>query len=379
MLLGPAIVVDQVSRGTLIKSIVASGHVETPFRVDIGSQITGAVEEVLVQEGQHVRQGQPLIKLEDSELRAAVVQAEGALAQAQARLRQLEELTLPTAREALAQAKATLLDAQLTYDRTAALAQNGHATKAALDDARRNLDIAHTQVRSAELQVFTNSAGGSDYVVAQSQLRQAEANLATARARLGYATISAPRSGVLITRNVERGAIVQPGKALLSLAPEGVIQLVVEIDEKNLGLLRLGQSALASADAYPDQTFKAEISYINPGVDITRASVEVKLDVPGPPAFLVQDMTVSVDIDVAHKDDAVIVPRRDVYDALGGMPWLMIVHNGRTFKRPVQLGIVGTTYVEIRAGAVPGEEVVPQTARMLTGQRLRPVPSRETP
>jgi hypothetical protein len=74
------------------------------------------------------------------------------------------------------------------------------------------------------------------------------------------------------------------------------MQLVLQIDEKNLHLLRLNQAAVASADAYPDQKFDAELVYINPRVDPLRGSVEVKLYVPKPPAYLQQDMTVSVDL-----------------------------------------------------------------------------------
>ena len=103
-----------------------------PFRVEIGSQITGTVEDVLVEEGQRVSKGQPLISLEARELKAAVVQAQGAVAQAEARMRQLDELTLPSAREALTQAQANLLNAQQTFDRTSKLAKDGyrHARRA---------------------------------------------------------------------------------------------------------------------------------------------------------------------------------------------------------------------------------------------------------
>lgn len=69
--------VDQVARGRLIETVVASGHVETPYRVEIGSQITGTVADVLVQEGEKVSKGQPLISLEARELKASVIQAQG--------------------------------------------------------------------------------------------------------------------------------------------------------------------------------------------------------------------------------------------------------------------------------------------------------------
>lgn len=232
LLLGPEVVAALVQRGNLVQTVVASGHIETPYRVEIASQITGTVKDVLVKEGEQVHQGQQLVAIEASELQASVVQAEGAVAQAQARVRQLRELTKPAADEALKQAQANLLNAQAAYERASKLAASGYGTKATLDDATKNLDVARTQVRTAELQVFTTSPGGSDFVMAETQLGQALANLNTAQARLGYATIVAPRDGVLITRNVERGTVVQPGKALLVLAPAGDIQIVVQIDER---------------------------------------------------------------------------------------------------------------------------------------------------
>ena len=219
LILGPEIGTALVVRGDLVQTVVASGHIETPFRVEIASQITGTVEDVLVLEGKEVKRGERLILIEASELQAAVVQSQGAVAQAEARVRQLRELTKPAADQALMQAQANLVNAQAAFERAAKLAESGYGTRVTLDDARKTLDVAQTLVRTAELQVFTSSPVGSDYVMAETQLGQARANLNTSRARLGYATIAAPRDGILITRNVERGMVVQPGKALMVLAP----------------------------------------------------------------------------------------------------------------------------------------------------------------
>jgi HlyD family secretion protein len=299
LVLGPRVDADPVARGDLVQSVVASGHVEAPFRVEIGAQITGVVADVPVIEGQFVRSGDTLIILDGSEARAAVVQAEGVVAQAEARLRQLQELTLPSAEQTLRQMQATLLNAQKVYDRAAKLAASGYTTKVALDEAIKYLDVAKTQVRNAGFQVFTSRPGGSDYVMAETQLNQAQASLATARSRLGYTTVKAPRDGTLISRDVERGNVVQPGKALMRLSPSGESQIVVQIDEKDLGMINVGQKALASADAYAKATFAAEVIVINPGIDLLRASVEAKLRVPDPPEYLRQNMTVSVDIEIA--------------------------------------------------------------------------------
>jgi HlyD family secretion protein len=372
-LVGPEVVVYPVVRGDLVKTVVASGHVETPFRVNIGSQITGTVQDVLVSEGQSVKQGQALIALEPSELKAAVVAAQGAEAQAQARLRQIRDLSLPAAEEALKQAQATLMNAQAAYQRAQSLFKSGFGTQETLDGATKDLDIAQTQVRTAELQVYTLRPGGSDYVMAETELNQAQANLASTQARLGYATVTAPRDGVLIARNVERGAVVQPGTPLLVLAPAGDVQLVLQIDEKNLGLLRLGQPAKASADAYPDRRFDARLTYINPSVDITRASVEVKLTVVDPPDYLRQDMTVSVDIAVAERPSALVAPARVVHDSTSGSPWVLVVRDGRAREQAVRSGLRTDDQIEILGGLSEGDLVVPVAAGVRAGQRIRPV------
>ncbi|WP_349237177.1 efflux RND transporter periplasmic adaptor subunit [Bosea sp. ASV33] len=370
---GPEVAVYPVLRTDLVKTVVASGHVETPFRVEIASQITASVADVLVDEGQSVTLGQPLVALETRELQAAVVQAQATSAQADARLRQMRELTLPAADQSLKQAKATLANSEAAFQRAEELATSGYGTRAVLDAATKDLDIARTQVRTAELQVFTSTTGGADFVMAQTQLDQAQAALNEARARLGYATITAPRDGILITRSVERGMVVAPGKALLVLAPTGAVQLVLQIDEKNIGLLKLGQSAVASADAYADQRFAATLSYINPSVDISRASVEVKLTTTQPPAYLRQDMTVSVDIQVNRRNAVMVVPARTVHDPLSAAPWVLVVKDGRARMQAVHIGLRAADNIEILDGLTPGDRLIPVAAGVRAGQRLRPV------
>ena len=373
MVFGPAVVVEQVKRGNLVQTVVSSGHYETPYRVDIGSQITGVVSDVLVEEGDRVKAGQVLVGIEASELKAVVVQARGSLDQAEAHMRQLNEMTLPAARESLIGAQATLLEVEKTFERTASLTAKGFSSFSSLDGAQKNLELAKTQVRTAQLQIYNASPGGSDYVFAQTQIAQARANLDTALSRLAYASITAPRDGTVIKRMVERGMVAQPGKALLVLAPDGETQLVIQLDERNLGLLRPGQPALASADAYPDQSFAARVAFINPAVDIARASVEVKLTVDHPPPYLRQDMTVSVDIEVARRERVLVVPARGVHDAMSNRPWILGIKEGRAVKQPVRIGVRGATAYEIVEGAVEGDAVIPVGASIMTGQRVRAV------
>jgi HlyD family secretion protein len=371
---GPKVTVNVVRQAEFVQSVVASGHVQNPYRVNIGSQITGVVAQVPVDQGQTVLAGQSLIVLDDTVTQAQVVQAQGAVAQAEAQIRQIEELTLPAARESLKQAQATLDDAQATFDREARLVTSGFETKANLDVAKKVLDIARSQYESARLQVATNEPGGSQYVIAQTQLAQSRANLDAAQSRQNYTRITAPRDGLLISRNVEVGNVVQPAVVLMVLSPFAETELVVQLDEKNLGLLAVGQPALASADAYPAQVFEATVDYINPGVDIATASVEVKLKVPQPPVYLRQDMTVSVDIETARRPDALIVSAADVRGPINGARWVLKVENSRAVRQPVTLGLIGGGKAQIVSGLAAGDRIVPSTEKTIeAGDRLRAV------
>jgi HlyD family secretion protein len=364
--LGPTAPAFAVKRSELVQTVVASGHVESPLRVDIGSQITGQVANVPVAEGETVKAGTLLIALDSSDEQAAVEQARATLAQAEAKLKQIRELSAPVARQALLQAEATLDNAQKQYDRTQDLAAKGFIGKSQLDDALRALDVARTQVATAALQLKSNRPDGSDYLIAQTNLQQARASLRSAEAKLAHTRIAAPADGTLISRNVERGDVVQPGKVLMVLSPSGRTQLVVQIDEKNLRYLSVGQRGLAAADAYPGRKFDVELAYINPGIDASRGSVEVKLNVSRPPDFLRQDMTVSVDI------DALTLPIEAVHDAAGASPWVMLVVNGRTEKRRIKIGARGDTRLEIIDGLIEGDLVLPATGvGAPEGTRLR--------
>src|SRR5581483_6622690 len=128
---GPKVEVSRAVRRDVVQTVVATGRVATPYRVEIGAQVVGTVAEVPVEQGQSVKAGQTLILLESSEARAAVKQAEVAVAQAEARLRQLRELQLPVADQALRQAQANLDNAKVQYERNKKLYEAGFIGKAA--------------------------------------------------------------------------------------------------------------------------------------------------------------------------------------------------------------------------------------------------------
>lgn len=155
------------------------------------------------------------------------------------------------------------------------------------------------------------------------------------------------------------------------LSPGGEMQIVLQIDERNLSRIAVGQTARVSADAYPKQHFVATVTFINPGIDIARASAIVKLTVLTPPAYLRQNMTVSVDIETERRNDVLSLPGNAVHDALTAAPWVMVVENGRAVRRSVRLGLQGNQRIEILAGAGAGAQVVPTSSDITAGSRVR--------
>ncbi|MCV2370734.1 efflux RND transporter periplasmic adaptor subunit [Roseateles oligotrophus] len=369
---GPEIEAETVMRRDFVQSVVASGRVEAPHRVDIAAQITATVLRVPVVEGQVVRAGDLLIELEASELQAGLRQAEMALQQAQARLRQVTDLQLPVAEQQQRQALSNLNNAKAQLSRQQALFAQGFIGEAALDQARNALELSDAQWRLTQKQTESLRPQGSDHALAEAALAQARASAEAARARARYARISAPADGTLIGRNVEVGDVVQAGKQLMTLSPSGRTQLVLNIDERNLHLIALGQKALASADAYPDQRFPATLAFINPGVNAQTGAVEVKLDVAAPPAYLSQDMTVSVDIEVARKPQALLLPLSTLHEAPGMAPWaLRIDESGRATRRELRLGLRSGGHAELLDGLAEGDRLLLASEAVEPGAHVR--------
>lgn len=371
LLLGPEITVYRVERRALVQTVVATGRVMTPLRIDIGTQVSGNIAAIPVTEGQAVKAGQVLVELDHAEARAALEQARAAVGQASARLLQVRQVGLPVAAQAMRQAETNLANARRQHERNRELLARGFVGQAGFDESERALRVAESQAASARSQLDSVGEHGSEVLAASAALEQARASLRMAEVRLGYTTIAAPVDGVLIARAAERGDVVQPGKVLMVLSPAGATQLVVDIDEKNIALLRIGQHALASADAYPLARFDARLAYINPAVDPQRGSVEVKFDVAQPPPYLRQDMTVSIDIDVGRRAGAVVVPAETVHDSAGRAPWVLKLAGRHLRRQPVRTGIGGSGMTEILAGLQPGDMVAPATGALADGSRVR--------
>jgi HlyD family secretion protein len=352
------------------QKVVATGRVRPLARVSLASVSLGRVRGVLVREGERVTGGQLLVKLEDVEQAAALRQAQGKVGEAAARLEQVRGVAGRQAAEALHQAELKVTQAEQDQARARQLGDAGAISRQAAEEAERILAVARSQRETAAAQVV--SAGGADERLAASALVQAEAARAVAASKLAETEVKAPTPGLVVAREVEPGDVVTAGKALLAMTSDGAIELTAQVDEKNLALLQPGQPAKASADAFPAQVFEAKVTYIAPSVDPARGTVEVRLAVPAPPPVLRSDMTVSINVDVGHKDSALVVPADVIRDPTGE-PWVLAIVGRQAVRRPVTLGMRGDGLVEVTAGLSAGDVVVSPTGGFVAaGDRVRP-------
>jgi len=356
------VTVARVTRRPLTQTLVVSGRVMPPVRVSIGSMVTGIVARRLVEDGQRVRAGEPLLLIDDAEARAGSAEARAAVNQAEAKLEQLRTVGLPVAAEMLAQARLTYDRAERERQRIQKLADGGIATATQLDDAQKAVNTARSQLQAATLQRAGSAPSGVDDRAAAAALEQARAAEAAALTRLGHTVIRASGDGVIIGRSVEAGDIVQPGKTLLALAVDGPTLLTIDPDERNLSAIWMGQSATASADAFPGQSFPATVSFIAAAVDPQRGTVEVRLSVPSPPPTLRPDMTVSVELEAGRRNEALAVPADCIRDVTGHAPWVLALVDGIVQRRAVRIGLRGDAFVEIVSGVREGDTVIPASA-----------------
>lgn len=357
-----AIEVDvmDVKAQPLVRSLQFSARVSTLSRVDVGSTLTGRVAQVLVNEGAQVARGDVLVRLDTEELAAVVTQAVAAERQAQARLEGLRTSGRQLAGAVLAQAEANLRAAMAEYQRAQELVAKGFVSASRVDEARRAVDVARAQQASAQAQAQANAEAGTDIRQASAQMDLARAATRAARARLAQAVIAAPADAQVLSRAVEPGQIVQPGRALMNLALDGPAQLTAQVDERFLEQLQVGQAASVIADAFAGKRFSARVLSIAPAIDPQRGVVEVKFSLaPAVPAFLREDMTVSVEVETARRERAIVLPLTAVrLRSAGGTATVWLVEQERLTARVVKLGLETLDAVEVLEGLQPGDQVM---------------------
>lgn len=354
----------------MVQTVVTSGRVIQRRQSDLGALIAGTVAEAVVDDGDRVEADALLVRLADEDALANLAEAEASVTEAEARLSRVQGYGRRMAAEALRQATIEAKQAEVEFQRQQALEGTGAVSELSFERARRDRDQAVSRRIAASLEVAAAAPEGSDVAVAAAALKRAQARLKAAQVALEQTRIRAPSSGVVLKRHVEPGEVVQPGEPLVTFAGDGPLQVRIQPDESNLALLRVGQKALVSAEAFPEQRVEASIGRIAPSVDPIRGTVEVDLDIEDE-SDLRPDMTMTVEIEVGRKDSALVVPTWVIRDLGSDTPWVLVVDDGEARRRDVRLGLEGDDVAEVVSGLSEDDHVLPPAAPIEEGDPVR--------
>ena len=355
---GPLLSGYSINSMPLVQTVVATGRVVTVSRTQVGSEITGVVLKRLVQEGDRVTRGDLLLVLRSDELTAQVRQAEAAL-------NELMSSTRPQASVDLANTQVQLAQASRELQRRRILAKDSVISKEELEQSEKAESLARNNVESARLKALALAPGKAEEIVLRERLVALQAQLAKTQVRSEV-------TGIVLTRNVEPGDLVQPSMTLFTIALDGNTEIRVPLDERNLPRLALQQNASVIADAYPDRPFPAQINFIAPSIDPERGTVEVRLTVDPVPDFLRQDMTVSVNIETDKRAHTRVIPNDALSNVQGNKAIVLLLRDGKIHRQTVTLGLRGLAMSEVVSGLQDGEQVLADAVSPLKdGTRAR--------
>ncbi|HXD16925.1 MAG TPA: efflux RND transporter periplasmic adaptor subunit [Vicinamibacterales bacterium] len=353
-----------VERGTMRRSVVATGKVEPITKVEIKSKANGIIEKLYVDVDQLVQPGQVLAELDRENLTARLRQARANLQAAEAAQEgaaaQLKKDEIQAEAPDVAFARRNAERAQQLFDQKL-VSQSG------LDDAKSALEQALNRQQAAQGQLVISRAKVSEAIANVAQSRAAVEN---AEEDLANATIKAPIRATVLTRDVEIGS---PVSSILNLGANGTLVFTLgdidrvfvrgKVDEADIGRVRIAQPASITTETFRDRVFQGRVTQISPiGVDkdnVTTFEVKVSIDNPG--KELKANMTANAEIILEEFPDSMLVPEAAVfYDDRHNASVDLLDSSSRTGRRrvPVQIGVGNGTRMQIVRGINAGDKVV---------------------
>src|SRR5215813_3414024 len=356
--------VATVQRGTMVKSVVATGKIEPITKVEIKSKANGIIEALPVDVDSEVKAGAVLAELDKEQLQAALRGAEANLQAAQAALAGAEAALKKNVVEAEGPDVAF---ARRNYERAQQLFKQHLISQSQLDDAHSAIDVAENKKRAAQSQLVISQANISQ---AQAQVAQAKAAADQAAEGLAYATIRAPIRATVLSRDVEIGS---PVSSILNLGANATLVMTLgdiekvfvrgKVDEADIGRVRLEQPARIRVETFKDRTFTGHVTQISPlGVEKDNVtSFEVKVSIDNPGRELRANMTANAEIVLEEHPNALLIPEAAVtYDAKKAAFVDIFAPGEKTGRKrmPIKVGVGNGTKIEVLGGLKAGDKLV---------------------
>ncbi|MHC1759788.1 MAG: HlyD family secretion protein [Negativicutes bacterium] len=260
--------------GRTEKGITATGTIEVT-KTDITPKIGGYLMELTIKEGDAVKRGQRIAKIDRPDLKAQLLRDEAALSKAKAELRDLEKgarsQELQEAAAKMAGAQSQAVKAQTDFERYSRLFKEGAISTQQLDASRSAHEVATNALLAAQSRYSLLQSGNRPETIEAQRLEveRSEAVLAGSRSQIADMTVASPLSGRVLSKNYEVGEYINAGVSIATLGDLQDCWVKVYVSTEQLGQIRLGQSVKVKIDAYPDKTFKGAIKEINQNAEYT--------------------------------------------------------------------------------------------------------------
>lgn len=315
----------------LTDSIAVTGTLEPKFSVEIKTQISGLVKQVLVSEWVRVKKGQSLARIDTAETEALVRRAEAGVSSAKA---------------ALAQAQVAAARAEREMARIVKLKESGLATQQTLDDTGSELEAAKARMEAARGQVD----------VSKEDVRQT-------RARMDKGLVVSPIDGVVGLRNVNVGDLASDAseaKSIFRIVDNRLLNLTVTVPSVNSARIKVGQPLKFTVDSMPDKIFTGKVMFINPELSPTDRSLKVIAEVRNPQEVLKGGLFAKGHIVTGTRSAVLQIPRSAVteFDLAAGKGNLFVVESGLAHKREIRTVTVSGEMIEVASGLKEGEQYV---------------------
>ncbi len=264
-------------------TIEASGTLEA-IEVSVSSKVSAQIEKIVIDQGSIVKEGDTLMILDRSTLELQWKQAKGGMDLAEAQYRLLlngaRVEDIKQAEEAVTQADATLKSAQDDFTRMKDLLASKTVTQKQYDDADSRFTIAQAQFNSAKqnLQRLQRFARPEDLAAAKARYEQAKASSDLMKKQYNDAVIVAPVPGIITSKPVEEGELVNTGTTVTKIIRPDIMRLMIYINETDLAKIKVGNTADVVIDGMPDKSFPGKVSYISPLAEFTPKNVQTKED-----------------------------------------------------------------------------------------------------
>lgn len=360
-------------------------------QVAIFSKTSGYIRRILAERGDLVKPGQLLVEMEDTELQAAVEQAKASVATAEANLRVVQS-NVEAARAQVVNQEANLLRAKAVQEndwrnseRLQELHTRGLISAMDRDNARTTAESSKAflaagaaQVAVARSQVETQE---SQVHLARAQLERERASLKIVQTNLENTRITAPFAAYISQRNLDAGAAVSAQSSGTNTSSLGIlvlqnidaVKVQVEVQERDISLVRVGSTARVLVDAYPDRVFTARATRTVHALDPRTRTMGLEMEIQNTNHLLKPGMYARVELLVATHPGALLVPG-EALKFEDGKPVLYLVKDGTVARRPVAVGVTQGTLVEVTIGLSGDESVIVEGKELVReGLKVRAV------